>query len=205
MIFNYYLCLFCIVPSLSAATEPMDHQLASRLRASTDAADTELRRIAKRWNIYEFPVFLRAAWMPIKSYNMLRDRFREAIASSSRPGASAYNLLITFTGSSVTAGHDCFFNNSYPMRVRDSMRAAVEAAGVNFEVRNVAIGNNRCIPYDVCVNVFTGGDSDIVVWEQSYDCPAHSVGSEQFIRQTLLSGGGKSTIIAFADSATPNW
>lgn len=34
------------------------------------------------------------------------------------------------------------------------------------QTRNVAIGNNPCIPYDACVEAHTGPDPDLVAWEQ---------------------------------------
>lgn len=59
------------------------------------------------------------------------------------------------------------------------------------------------VPYDLCVKTFAGDDADILMWEQSYNCNAGSIGAEQFIRQALTMPS--QPIIAFADSSTPNW
>ena len=39
-----------------------------------------------------------------------------------------------------------------------------------FKVRNGAIGNNPCFPYDACVATHMGTDIDILTWEQSMNC-----------------------------------
>ena len=69
-------------------------------------------------------------------------------------------------GSSVTAGHDSPFNKSFPVLTGNVMGPAFEAAGLKLVTRNAAMGNNPCLPYDVCVRPFAGRDADIVHWEQ---------------------------------------
>jgi hypothetical protein len=76
---------------------------------------------------------------------------------------------MSFMGSSVTAGHDSPFNKSFPMLTGEYMAPALEAAGIKLESRNAAMGNNPCLPYDVCVKPFAGLDADLVHWEQGYN------------------------------------
>ena len=66
--------------------------------------------------------------------------------------------------------------------VGDLMKASLEALSIELDSRNVALGNNPCTPYDVCVKYFGGLDADIVHWEHSYFCDGGKV-IEQFIRQ----------------------
>ena len=40
----------------------------------------------------------------------------------------------------------------------------------SFIVRNHAIGNNPCFPYDACITTHLGDDVDILLWEQSMNC-----------------------------------
>lgn len=77
------------------------------------------------------------------------------------------SYVVGFSGSSVTAGHDSFFNEAFPKvkmthlvrrnRIilkqvfEDAMRPAIEAMGMHFIVRNHALGNNPCYPYDACI------------------------------------------------------
>ena len=55
--------------------------------------------------------------------------------------------VIGISSSSITAGHDNFFDEAYPV-----MAPVVHEIGVKFEVRNHALGNNPCYPYDACVS-----------------------------------------------------
>jgi hypothetical protein len=40
--------------------------------------------------------------------------------------------------------------------------------GMPFIVRNHALGNNPCYPYDGCMATHMGDDLDILTWEQVY-------------------------------------
>jgi hypothetical protein len=55
------------------------------------------------------------------------------------------------------------------------MRSAFADADIDFVSRNVALGNNPCMPYDVCVKYFVGLDADVVHWEQNYFCDGRLV------------------------------
>jgi hypothetical protein len=78
--------------------------------------------------------------------------------------------VFAFSGTSVTAGHDNYFNASYPIVFGEIVKPAFKAAGVELESRNFAMGNNPVIPYDLCVQTLAGSDVDIVSWEQSMMC-----------------------------------
>ena len=124
-------------------------------------------------------------------------------------------------GSSVTAGHDSPFNVSFPILTGKNMAPAFEALGIQLESRNAAMGNNPCMPYDVCVRTFAGADADIVHWEQRYSSPTHHPTPthhlppsyncmdgkafllEEFIRQSIQLPSRP--VVVFSDSATPNW
>lgn len=79
--------------------------------------------------------------------------------------------------------------------------------GIELESRNSAMGNNPCLPYDLCVHAFAGKDADIVHWEQSMNCfgthDASRVPFEHFIRQSLSLKN--QAVVVFSNSATPNW
>jgi hypothetical protein len=116
-------------------------------------------------------------------------------------------FVVSFLGSSVAAGHDSMFNESFPIATKPLMEPAFQAAGIELITRNAAIGNNPCLPYDACVRVFSGPDADIVHWEQSYNCFGNDAGArvafEQFIRQSLALPSHP--VVVFASSDTPNW
>eukprot|EP00607_Mallomonas_marina_P003036 CAMPEP_0182435244 /NCGR_PEP_ID=MMETSP1167-20130531/74670_1 /TAXON_ID=2988 /ORGANISM="Mallomonas Sp, Strain CCMP3275" /LENGTH=455 /DNA_ID=CAMNT_0024626085 /DNA_START=277 /DNA_END=1641 /DNA_ORIENTATION=- len=79
-------------------------------------------------------------------------------------------FLMIFGGSSVTAGHDNLYNQSYPMIVKKRMTPIFESLGLKFLVRNIAMGANNCLPYSFCYESMGGADPDVVGWEQSYNC-----------------------------------
>lgn len=67
-------------------------------------------------------------------------------------------------GSSVTAGHDTKFNITFPSLVGVVMSPPFEILGVQLESHNAAMGNNPCVPYDMCVHAFAGPEADLVHW-----------------------------------------
>ena len=69
-------------------------------------------------------------------------------------------FVISFLGSSVTAGHDTHFNISVSQLTENVMTPAFDELGVKLVVINGAMGNNRCLPYDACVKVFASPESD---------------------------------------------
>ena len=79
-------------------------------------------------------------------------------------------FLMIFGGSSVTAGHDHYFNQSYPAIVDKRMSPVLSAMGIKLEVHNIAQGANPCNPYSLCYEAMGGKDADWIGWEQSYNC-----------------------------------
>lgn len=102
----------------------------------------------------------------------------------------------------MTAGHDSFFNASTPVVAGNYLSSAFAAIGIDLDSRNVALGNNPCTPYDVCVKLFAGMDADIVHWEQSYFCDGQPI-IEQFIRQAHSLPSRP--LVIFSDSNTGKW
>ncbi|CAN0149746.1 unnamed protein product, partial [Phaeothamnion confervicola] len=97
-------------------------------------------------------------------------------------------FVIGFTGTSVTAGHDNLFEESYPRVVHSQLGRIFAATGVAFEGRNGAMGNNPPAPYEFCLSRFAGADPDIVSWEMNmmvagHQCPGADV--EAFVRTAL--------------------
>ncbi len=79
-------------------------------------------------------------------------------------------FLMIFGGSSVTAGHDNYYNQSYPFVAERRMKRALKALGVELVVRNIAQGANNCRPSTYCYESMGGSNADWMGWEQSYNC-----------------------------------
>ena len=92
------------------------------------------------------------------------DMIKYKIALRALQGNQTY--LMIFGGSSVTAGHDNYFNNSFPMIVQKRMQPLFNTLGVDLTVRNIAQGANNCNPYVMIYEAMGGVDPDFVHWEQ---------------------------------------
>ena len=72
--------------------------------------------------------------------------------------------VAVFGGSSVTAGHDNKYNESYPEVFGRKIGPVLEALGINFAVRNIAQGANACYPSNACYESMGGFDPDFINW-----------------------------------------
>ena len=164
-----------------------------------------IRNISTTWDIKNFPNFLQTCYMPERSWQLMVLKFKQKVAHSLLAN-SRENLIISFMGSSVTAGHDSQLVDAFPTLLENIIKPAFVPFNIQVIVRNRAMGNNPCFPYDICPKTFAGDDADIIHWEQSYNCGfsgAHASTLEQFIRQSLSLS--RKPIVVFSDSNTPNW
>lgn len=100
-------------------------------------------------------------------------------------------FVAAFTGTSVTAGHDNFYEQSYPIVLNATMSKLFAAAGVRYEATNVAMGNTRPFPYSFCVDAHVGLDADIISWEMAMmvadnACGPAALAIEAFIRSATV-------------------
>lgn len=99
--------------------------------------------------------------------------------------------VLACTGVSTTAGHDCLYEQSFPIVLNKTMGKLMAAAGVRFEAINVAMGNTRVAPYSYCVDAHAGLDADIISWDMSLmvaslECGLAAKGVELFIRSASV-------------------
>lgn len=184
--------------------QPADFDFSTNLTTSLYLADGVLRDMRQRWQLIAFPLILRSCHMSEGAYDSLVQRMISKIINHATT-TIPQRFVVAFTGSSVTAGHDSLYSQSFPSLLQEIMTPALAALGVSFESRNSALGNNPCFPYDVCVHMFVGDDADLVHWEQSYNCGFgdKSVFIEQFIRQSVLLPSRP--IVVLSGSSTANW
>jgi hypothetical protein len=187
--------------ALASSAELRDKWM--KIQAETNQA---LKAIYDRWDIAHYPNFLRSVSMSHTGWEVLKLKMQEKLIAATST-AVIQTFVVSFMGSSVTAGHDSMFNQSFPVVTKALMEPAFRAAGIDLVTRNAAIGNNPCLPYDACVRTFAGPDADIVHWEQSYNCFGSDnearVAFEQFIRQSLALPSHP--VVIFTVSDTPNW
>ena len=75
-------------------------------------------------------------------------------------------FLMTFSGSSVTAGHDNYYAQSYPYIFKKRMSDIFAKVGIELVVHDIAMGANNCSPYVLCYESMGGSDPDFLNWEQ---------------------------------------
>lgn len=102
-------------------------------------------------------------------------------------GQEVNPFVIAFAGTSVTAAHDCYFNQSYPSVFGRELNRSFLAAGLDLVIRNHAMGNNPVIPPCFCVATQLGWDTDVAVWEFEFDAQGGSAVAsvETWIRNAL--------------------
>ena len=176
----------------------------ARLKNAHDLANVAMSRIYKEWEIDSYPNFLQTLLTSPVGWEKLKHKYERKIIEAELSNQHL-NFTISFLGSSVTAGHDSLFSQAYPSLVDSIMAPVFSALDINLVVRNVALGNNPCMPYDVCVETFAGSDADVVQWEQTYNCGFDDRKEilEQFIRQSMLLPS--KPVISFTQSWMPPW
>lgn len=181
--------------------------LLDNLKVARNIVTNQLQNISTIWEIEKYPKFLKSCQMHKSSWVEMKLRFMSIIVSSAiydqkKLSDDSNKFVISFTGSSVAAGHDSRFEQAYPQVTGEFMHSSFSALNINLIVRNVAHGNNPCMPYDSCVATIAGLDSDIVHWEQSFNCVNPSM-HEQFARQAYFMP--KKPLVIYSESQTANW
>lgn len=104
--------------------------------------------------------FLAANNMGEHTWDILKYKFAKKMMEGNQ------TFLMIFAGSSVTAGHDSYMNQSFPAIAEARLKPILQALGVNLEVHNIAQAANNCIPYSFCYEAMGGLNPDFIAWEQ---------------------------------------
>jgi hypothetical protein len=94
----------------------------------------------------------------------LKYKYGKKILEAHLDDGSKDGFVYVFGGSSVTAGHDNYYNQSYPKVFQRRLAPLFAGLGVGMEVRNIAVGSLGCEPYNACYEAFGGTDPDFVTW-----------------------------------------
>lgn len=129
-----------------------------------------------------------------KTWNILKWTLASKIAA----GNASY--LMIFGGSSVTAGHDNFYNQSYPYIFKRRMHSIFDVLGIDLIVHNIAMGANNCVPYIMCYESMGGADPNFIGWEQSYNC-----GHDEGVFESAIRAAGWNSPAVTYYSASGAW
>lgn len=128
-----------IIPTPNAAVNNFD---TKELLALDAVISLQMQSIYNEWKVDSFPKFLDMMHIPSLSWDTQKYKFIQLLLEKKHGSASPY--VLGFSGSSVTAGHDNYLNESFPYVVERRL-APVFAAVFNktIETRNHAIGRRR--------------------------------------------------------------
>ena len=141
-----------------------------KINLGIEFSNEAMQAIWREWDVGRFPQFLENGFFPKHSWDRLVDRFQEKVLFAADDPGGHDNFTVSFMGSSVTAGYDVPYMLAFPFLFENRLKSLLETFNVHIEARNVAMGNNPCLPYNGCVRTFAGRDADIVHFEHFYDC-----------------------------------
>ena len=123
-----------------------DEFVTSLRKASLITSDI-LQDIVDEWQIRKYPNFLQSAAMTHTSWEVLKLKYQFKLLDNANGTSSTWNhMVISFMGSSVTAGHDSPFNVSFPILTQELLAPAFKPMKMHLYTRNAAMGNNPCMP-----------------------------------------------------------
>jgi hypothetical protein len=137
--------------TINVQTNSVLDEYEEKLNRAQEAAVSLLNLIHHRYELYsdESPgllFFLASSNINSVTWEIIKHKYiqklltaRDKLVSPSQT-LSDPEFLMIFGGSSVTAGHDNYFNQSYPSIVERRMRPIFEELGIRLTVRNIAQG-----------------------------------------------------------------
>jgi len=171
--------ILCIILSIAHSGKPHnDHSfdLSSQRKLVEDVSQFETAKnklkklLSLIYNRYEFggpygnKFFMTTNNISPETWDILKMKLATKMLT---PNAT---FLMIFSGSSVTAGHDNYYNQSYPAIFDKRMSDIFSSVGIDLQVHDIALGANNCSPYVLCYESMGGFDPDFLNWEQSYNC-----------------------------------
>jgi len=179
-------------------------EFLDRVAAGRAQVDAQIRAIEEEWDVPNFPVFLETIHMPRNNFELQVNKFRLKLFDLSQNNDSSF--VVGISGSSVTAGHDNYYSQSYAHVLEETLEPVFTSLQLHIEVRNRAMGNNPCMPYDLCMPTFFGRDLDVLTWEQSMFCGHDSRPVEAFTRSAFYMDQVKlPPTVIYLSSGTPFW
>lgn len=134
-------------------------------------------------NTQTFQFFLESSNLPFYAWDLIKFKLAQKILQfaikydgkstetiNSATVSPDQEYLMTFGGSSVTAGHDNYYHQSYPFVFERRLVDVFHYLGMKLLVHNIAQGANNCRPADYCYEAMGGDNPDFIVWEQSFNC-----------------------------------
>ena len=124
---------------------------------------------------HQMQLFMTIMNMDQTSWQILKWKVLNSVMTSDS------KFVVVFGGTSVTAGYDNYFNQTYPRILEQRLKPIFDALQVDLNVRNIAQNHIDCRLSNYCfdsVGVEAGvgggespaGQVDVIGWENSFDC-----------------------------------
>ena len=140
------------------AVPAVDGYVHSRVSVLGDVRDgiaSFEARLADNWGEETLPLFREAVSL-IGDPAAIKSKIKRALRET-----KAWKILVM--GTSVAAGHDNNYNQSFPLVLEQYLKPIFGAAGVSVSTRNAAMGANPVMLDTACISARAGGqDVDVV-------------------------------------------
>jgi len=155
------------------AVDSGDETIAADTTADLATIFEAIERIDSMWRVPGGKVgeFLNAPWMAINQSQSLMRKLADRYSKHEA-------FVFASFGSSVTAGHDHFINQSWPFQLEQLLASVFKATGFDFKLQQRAVGGYGEMPYTAgCMAGRVEEGIDAVDWEWGmfYDskCETH--------------------------------
>jgi hypothetical protein len=136
-----------------------------------------------------FQFFIGSSNFPSDAWDLIKYKVAQRVLLFQSGKTQNASYLMTFGGSSVTAGHDNYYQDAYPFVFERRMNDIFHELGMKLLVHNIAQGANNCRPSNYCYEAQGGDNPDFVGWEQSFNCGRSKDIFELVARIAYWSGG----------------
>ena len=172
------LLLLSMTAAIETVSSPstLQSQLSSakaQLIRSKAAAVKSLNLMHQRWEFGSprLQFLLIAANMGKEAWDIIKYKVaKKFVGNLLNKQKQETQFLMIFGGSSVAAGHDNYYNQSFPFVCERRMKTVFDFLQIPLLVHNIAHGQNQCRPSNLCYNAMGGDNADWLGWEQSFNC-----------------------------------
>ena len=118
--------LFVLFTTFILTHSAVNSDVKAKLETALSTTDGILQRILEEWDVKNYPNFLRSVGMTRISWEVMKLKFKHKILSNAlgKESEDTKKFVLAWMGSSVTAGHDTVFNETFTVLTGQIMSPA---------------------------------------------------------------------------------